>query len=215
MTEPNNDRQHLTDHTKEFKSDIATGPMRIPFKTFPADRISDDKTVEDLIHNAVLAEHKKWADPNGPEFARFSQNDLDAAVLAERAKHEYQNHVLAKLWEIVKPSEDSDYDTNNFYDYAREGVEARRLLESGPESFVVSQEGMNAGRWVVHEPGGNRPNKIVYLATREEAERAAERFNRVIVAVRETCARSAAGVMSKEPSETWPQRIAAVIRSGQ
>lgn len=28
MSEPNNERQHMIDHTLEFKSDVATGPMR-------------------------------------------------------------------------------------------------------------------------------------------------------------------------------------------
>ena len=35
--------------------------MRIPFKTFPADRISDDRTVEDRIHNAEVAMREKCA----------------------------------------------------------------------------------------------------------------------------------------------------------
>lgn len=60
MSEPNNDRQHLVDHTK-LESDIATGPMRIPFATFPADRISDDKTVADAIWNATAAMREKCA----------------------------------------------------------------------------------------------------------------------------------------------------------
>ena len=103
MSEPNNDRQHLTDHT--LSPALAA---KIPFKTFPADRTSDDKTFEDRIQ---------------------------AAVLAERAKHDYEHHVLLKLWEIARPSEDSDYDTNNFYDYVREGVAAKRRLAEGERAI--------------------------------------------------------------------------------
>ena len=35
--------------------------MRIPFKIFPADRLSDDHTVEDRIHNAEVAMREKCA----------------------------------------------------------------------------------------------------------------------------------------------------------
>ena len=47
-------------------------------------------------------------------------------------------------------------------------------------TFVASQEFHGAGRWIVHEPGGNRENKIAWLDSREEAEELARRVNMVI-----------------------------------
>lgn len=31
-------------------------------------------------------DEKAWADPNGPDWARFSQKDIDAAILVERER---------------------------------------------------------------------------------------------------------------------------------
>lgn len=36
--------------------------------------------------------------------------------------------------------------------------------------WVVSQEDLGAGRWIVHHPGGNRPHKMGYCTDREHAE---------------------------------------------
>lgn len=43
--------------------------------------------------------------------------------------------------------------------------------------FVVSQRFHHSGEWIVHQPGGNRPHKIAYFETREEAESVARRLN--------------------------------------
>lgn len=40
-------------------SDIAAGPMRIPFTHWPADRLADDTAVEARIKAAVLAERRR------------------------------------------------------------------------------------------------------------------------------------------------------------
>lgn len=83
MSEPNSNRQYMADHVQrmnerankditrafdlieKIKSGEITGveldekSMRITFRTFPADRISDDKTVEDRIYNAEVAMREK------------------------------------------------------------------------------------------------------------------------------------------------------------
>ena len=88
--EPNNERQHMTDHTLEFKSDIATSPLRVPFTTFPADRISDDQSVSDRIHNAVLAERERCAkiaetyyEWHKPEYAEYCDGDPAGDISAK------------------------------------------------------------------------------------------------------------------------------------
>ena len=35
-----------------------------------------------------ISDNQPWADPNGPDFARYSQKDLDAAVAVERERCE-------------------------------------------------------------------------------------------------------------------------------
>ena len=40
----------------------------------------------------------------------------------------YEAQVLAKIWSIVKPDEEAEYDTNNLYDLICEGVEARKAI---------------------------------------------------------------------------------------
>lgn len=43
--------------------------------------------------------------------------------------------------------------------------------------WVVSREFLCAGRWLVHHPGPNRPNKIAYEQTKEQADKIAAIVN--------------------------------------
>lgn len=58
-------------------------------------------------------------------------------------EREYRDDVLAKLWGIATDGDpDADYDTNNFYDMVREGVEAKKELATGKrevKEFVASR----------------------------------------------------------------------------
>ena len=82
--EANQDITRTFDLIDKMKSGEVTGveldekSMRIPFKIFPADRLSDDHTVEDRIHNAEVAMREKcakiaetyygWHKPDYPEY---------------------------------------------------------------------------------------------------------------------------------------------------
>ena len=44
-----------------FKSDIATGPMRVPFREFPGDRITDGGAIAERIEAAEVAMREKCA----------------------------------------------------------------------------------------------------------------------------------------------------------
>ena len=44
-------------------------------------------------------------------------------------RDKYNRQVIAKIWGIVKPNEESEYDTNNLYDRLRELVAAEKKLE--------------------------------------------------------------------------------------
>lgn len=65
--------------------------------------------------------------------------------------------------------------------------------------WLVSQEDHGAGRWIVHAAGGNRPDKIAWSSTREEAEDIAARVNVAvadgILTEREACATIAHDVL--------------------
>lgn len=57
-------------------------------------------------------------------------------------REDYQAHVIAKIWSIVKPDEESEYDTNNLYSYVLEGVAAKKRLAEGERAikeFVISR----------------------------------------------------------------------------
>ncbi len=45
----------------------------------------------------------------------------------------YSDEVLAKIWGIVKPTPESEYDTNNLYDLIRDGVKAKEDLANERE----------------------------------------------------------------------------------
>ncbi len=46
--------------------------------------------------------------------------------------------------------------------------------------WLVSQEFHNAGKWLVHRPGPNRPNKIARFDTKEQAELCADKVRKAI-----------------------------------
>ncbi len=53
----------------------------------------------------------------------------------------YYSHVLAKAWGIVKPNEEAEYDTNNFYDRLRELVAERERCAKIAEAHAPDCEG--------------------------------------------------------------------------
>lgn len=122
--------------------------------------------------------------------AAAAETLVKAAVAEERERGEYNRHVLAKIWSIVKENEESEYDTNNLYDRLRELV-GDKLYSDAPDPefpFVVSREALCVGRYICHERGPNRPNKIARFDSKEEALEVARRMNRCIRNERERCA---------------------------
>lgn len=54
----------------------------------------------------------------------------------------YYRDLLMKIWETVKPDEESEYDSNNLYSYVKEGVAAKKRLAEGSraiEKFVAER----------------------------------------------------------------------------
>lgn len=47
------------------------------------------------------------------------------------------------------------------------------------KQWIVSQEALGAGKWIVSNPGPNRPNKIARFDNKAEAEHLAERLNTI------------------------------------
>ena len=93
----------------------------------PNQRVSDHISTVELTSDTVLFIDESCVDK---EAMRFVDS---ARVIWVRpcngksviASDEYLHHVLTKIWSIVKPDPEADYDTNNLYDLVREGAEAR------------------------------------------------------------------------------------------
>jgi hypothetical protein len=96
--------------------------FRIPFKTMTPD---PKRALNCWCLPGAMVEmcpvHVSGKDP-------IYEDSVELAVAAEREKSDYRNHVLAKIWGIVRDGEDLDYDTNNLYDLIREGVQAKKDL---------------------------------------------------------------------------------------
>ncbi len=208
MSEPNNDRQHLTDHT--LSPALAA---KIPFKTFPADHISDDKTVEDRIQAAVLAERVR----------KTACTDAIAAIIFEPGKS-YVVLVAAgaidpETLAALPPGPDCTF----IFVMPPPGLAVWEIacrMEINPGSVIFVEDGcisedtaIDGAKFVrVRVPPEKKLRDVltapdsIFIANDRGIE-----FRRR--GANERCAKIAASVMAKEENETWPQRIAAVIRS--
>lgn len=84
------------------------------------------------VHNKFSGRDSEGNFHSCPECAALenpSRGDVDRVMGAIDKSIDYNFLVLAKIWSIIKPNEEAEYDTNNLYERLRELVSVENRLE--------------------------------------------------------------------------------------